>query len=772
MKTYTLLLSAFFLLACSKQEPESPMPTPQAPVSYTITISAGAGGNVSSSGGSYEAGTQLNITATPDGEYVFSGWSNGSTENPLTLTVNSNTTLTATFVKRRYPLSIYTQGQGTVSETLVNAGKTPTEYSSGSVVRLTASASDGWEFSAWSGVISSTQNPIEISINEAKTVTATFNEINSVTTTTTGNTFNQDNAPSYIDVNGQGEFTITITAEKDGLIDITILPLESENSYWDFYESSDPELNIASKITQTIQSNFSDIDPNSTDLITINYINRPRKYQIEGTNLWVYDGNSDFGPVSPSESQMRNIWNSCVSAAASSSIIQVYQSQQENLKSTIWPQAYQNIYANGYALYDSTVGIIIFPDTPAPTLFHEYAHGFDANFLNETDRAIVQQSFDTARTQWQTQFGYVPGFTNTCDANGQNCAPYQLYNVAEFFAVLSTAYHGFANGSEPTGLSTASPLQSADDVLTYYPNVHALFVNLYGNPPSSGSTATSDTTTTSSTTASSTTSSSTSDTSSDSPTYTTILEPFANPDSGYGNFTKKVVVFDVPIYGTNQVDDAKIRHAANVMAEYLDNDEDGQPDNTLVVEALKDNHGFLLVWKNESDLNIFDSLEHADAGQDLGADETIPVWHTNGNQGQFDASLEEVLHLITHIGYHNAYPDVFGEVVGSSVGDAMDIARGGQFTSIPASYPAGAWYTYDDDSCDYACQVTEYVFWALTSILGAHENRLGEIDNEWTLNTPAKVQQTDTAIYALLTDPQYHFPTILPDGVYNGQSAD
>ena len=45
-----------------------------------------------------------------------------------------------------------------------------------------------------------------------------------------------------------------------------------------------------------------------------------------------------------------------------------------------------------------------------------------------------------------------------CDANGQNCAPYQLYNVAEFFAVLSTAYHGLTNGSQPTGLPTASPL--------------------------------------------------------------------------------------------------------------------------------------------------------------------------------------------------------------------------------------------------------------------------------------------------------------------------
>ena len=334
-------------------------------------------------------------------------------------------------------------------------------------------------FHAWSGSVSSTQNPIEVSINEAKTVTAAFSEIDSSTSSTTGNTYNQDNAPGYINVNGQGEFNLTITSSKDGLINITILPLESENSYWDFYESSNPQVNIVSKIGQTIQSNFNDIDPNSTDLITINFIDRPRTLQIEGTNLWVYNGNSDYS-VSVQESQMQSLWNSCISAASSSSIIQVYQSQQENLKSTIWPQAYQQIYADGYALYDNSVGVIIFPDTPAPTLFHEYAHGFDANFLNETDRDIVQQSFDTARTQWQTQFGYVPGFQNTCDANGQNCAPYQLYNVAEFFAVLSTAYHGFANGSQPTGLSSASPLQNADDVLTYYPNIHALFVNMYG----------------------------------------------------------------------------------------------------------------------------------------------------------------------------------------------------------------------------------------------------------------------------------------------------
>ena len=463
------------ILSCGKESPEVTDPV----ISYTLTVSSGTGGSVSSPGGSYNQGQSVSITATPDSEYVFVNWSNGSTDNPLSITVNSNQTITANFEKRKYPLTVSITGSGTVSEEIISAGKTTTEYTSGSVIRLTANASDGWSFSSWSGNVSSTQNPIEVSINEAKTVTAAFSVIDSSTSSTTGNTYNQDNAPGYINVNGQGEFNLTITSSKDGLINITILPLESENSYWDFYESSNPQVNIVSKIGQTIQSDFNDIDPNSTDLITINFIDRPRTLQIEGTNLWVYNGNSDYS-VSVQESQMQSLWNSCISAASSSSIIQVYQSQQENLKSTIWPQAYQQIYADGYALYDNSVGVIIFPDTPAPTLFHEYAHGFDANFLNETDRSIVQQSFDTARTQWQTQFGYVPGFTNTCDANGQNCAPYQLYNVAEFFAVLSTAYHGLANGSQPTGLSTASPLQNADDILTYYPNMHALFVNMYG----------------------------------------------------------------------------------------------------------------------------------------------------------------------------------------------------------------------------------------------------------------------------------------------------
>ena len=40
-------------------------------------------------------------------------------------------------------------------------------------------------------------------------------------------------------------------------------------------------------------------------------------------------------------------------------------------------------------------------------------------------------------------------------------------------------------------------------------------------------------------------------------------------------FTKQVEVFGLYIYATNTTGDAKLLHAANILAEYIDNDEDG-----------------------------------------------------------------------------------------------------------------------------------------------------------------------------------------------------
>lgn len=240
----------------------------------------------------------------------------------------------------------------------------------------------------------------------------------------------------------------------------------------------------------------------------------------------------------------------------------------------------------------------------------------------------------------------------------------------------------------------------------------------------------------------------------------------AHSDNGFLSFNRKVVVFGIDIYAVSSVEDTKLLHAANVMAQYLDNDEDGTVDDQLVLDKMLENKVFMVMWKNENDLDNIEPPSDRQ-GQDLGNDETHPNFVSNGRMGEFDASLEEVLHIINSAGHSAAYPNAFGQRVGSDLANAMDIARGGQFMTFPKHYPANAWYSYDDQTCDYAsCQTIEYLYWAITSILGAQENRLNEIHNEWRLNTRQKVEGTDTAIFTLLTNPIYKIPTILPDGTY------
>ena len=238
----------------------------------------------------------------------------------------------------------------------------------------------------------------------------------------------------------------------------------------------------------------------------------------------------------------------------------------------------------------------------------------------------------------------------------------------------------------------------------------------------------------------------------------------SHSDQGFSSTNRKVNVFGIDIYAVPEVNDIKLLHAANVLAQYLDNNEDGSVDNTIVHNMMIENKSFVIMWKNDNDLDIDPPNDRI--GQDLGDDETNPNFVINNKQGQFDASLEEIWHIISHSGYAYAYPEVFGENPGTSLSNAMDIARGGFFIQIPDSYPSNAWYSYYDYTCEYDCMAAEYFYWAITSILGAQENRLDEIGNEWILNTAELVETTDTAIYSLLTADEYNFPTELPDGTY------
>ena len=88
---------------CSTEEEDTISPpivvaTPEPePTLYTLTVTAGEGGSVTT-GGTYEEGTDVTVTATPSEGYVFVGWDElDETSAELTITLNSDISLTAIF---------------------------------------------------------------------------------------------------------------------------------------------------------------------------------------------------------------------------------------------------------------------------------------------------------------------------------------------------------------------------------------------------------------------------------------------------------------------------------------------------------------------------------------------------------------------------------------------------------------------------------------------------------------------------------------------------
>ena len=228
-------------------------------------------------------------------------------------------------------------------------------------------------------------------------------------------------------------------------------------------------------------------------------------------------------------------------------------------------------------------------------------------------------------------------------------------------------------------------------------------------------------------------------------------------------FPNQKIIFGVKIIGTKSTPLKSIDKASIILNQWLDNDNNGKADNSLVIDALVKNNAILIMGNTENDLEkSFDDLIEAIEEKDIDIDKFEKSFIGLISNEPNISYLEEILHLISQIGYAHAYPEIFGEFKGSKIAEAMDIARGGYFQKTPKTYPEKAWYHYDDESCDYACMITEYFYWSLTSLLGAQSNRYDEISHEWELHTPDKMKK-DELIVKLLLDPKYKIPKTLPD---------
>ena len=255
----------------------------------------------------------------------------------------------------------------------------------------------------------------------------------------------------------------------------------------------------------------------------------------------------------------------------------------------------------------------------------------------------------------------------------------------------------------------------------------------------------------------------------DLPSFSVNLIPAGDPL--HGIFHKYMKVFGVSILAFEGYPDDMIRHVGTVTAEYLDNNEDGVPDNLEVNAAIAKGHGtFVLVLDSSDEWHAVRDRPELSYIQEL---TTMARFANKGGTicgedcGEpSDTALEHVPELIQRVGYATVFEE-FAPVPGSRLALAMDAARGGDFRTNPDVYPEGAWYTA---WYPYELHFIEYFYWGLVTNLGlvgdTSPGACAAFVDEWKLCTKSEFQATDTLLFELLTDPKLNLPTVAPDGVY------
>ena len=109
---------------------------------------------------------------TGDTRSIFQSWADGGTANPRTIIASAGTLSYQMVFGTQHKLTrvVAPSGAGAVSGV-------DGYFNAGSTVQLTATANAGYQFSGWSGGASGITNPVTVTMDAAKTVTANFNRL-------------------------------------------------------------------------------------------------------------------------------------------------------------------------------------------------------------------------------------------------------------------------------------------------------------------------------------------------------------------------------------------------------------------------------------------------------------------------------------------------------------------------------------------------------------------------------------------------------------------
>ena len=257
-------------------------------------------------------------------------------------------------------------------------------------------------------------------------------------------------------------------------------------------------------------------------------------------------------------------------------------------------------------------------------------------------------------------------------------------------------------------------------------------------------------------------------------------------------------------------------HAAKVYAQIMDSDEDFVPDDPAIYAYhFADPQGSKLIMFTDTkpldnEWNEYGPCRGQWTEQAFhGARGNPGVGHSR--DGEADTAVEELFHFYTQ-SLQAVYPEDFGEprfedgrgeTWSSTISNAMDKARGIGREVRPEPcvegeercengrkwiYPEGAWYTYNDTSCGWGCQLDEYSWHVWSSWIGyiekmnrghgqpARDARAGgrceDMNGEWRPCGKDDLEAMDALAFDLFENRGYKLPKTIPYGDYGGNNVE
>ena len=221
--------------------------------------------------------------------------------------------------------------------------------------------------------------------------------------------------------------------------------------------------------------------------------------------------------------------------------------------------------------------------------------------------------------------------------------------------------------------------------------------------------------------------------------------------------TRCAMPFGVLLAADSQFAESYVRVAAQIVAELLDNDQDGVADDALLIpEIQKWNVAWLAMPFDDA---RWESEQLPGLRGVLGYDIIIPAWwignttHDEPDTRAKAVMVEEITHFITQFGWSTAYPAQFGVTGWSSV-IAKETQRAAcDWWQHPENSCPGSPAEYQGDCSEPSCDVVEFYQQVLIMRAGMTPGWLGI---GFPRTQEALEAKLSDEIKAVMDDPQYH----------------